>query len=105
MSMPSTVSDVYALIGDLVTHHPETGSAVTAPAIFEQPGELVLGADVQAVNLGMRFPTENFPDIKRNDQVEFPVASGTLYVVRTDPKPVNAVGDEKHVALARPRVP
>lgn len=77
---------MYRALGAVsVAHTPSGGGATTtALALFDQPGQAVIGGDIVATDYSLRYPAASFPAIHRGDAI---VVAGITYTVREDAQP------------------
>lgn len=89
----------YADFGQSVVYTPLGGGAtVTALAILDQPGQVLIGGEVLATDYSLRYPTASFPAVKRGDTF---TTAGVTYTVRESAQNASVDGLEQIVVLSR----
>lgn len=88
----------YADLAVDVTHTPQVGTPVTARALFDRPGTVIVGGEMLATDYSVRYPAATFQSVKRGDQFTI---GGALYTARENPQPAALDGLELIVPLAR----
>ena len=82
----------------LARHTPRGGGASTdARVLFDQPGIGLVNGEVQAVDLGIRYPASAFPAVRKDDVF---IIGGKTYLAREAPV-LTEDGAEYTVSLKR----
>ena len=88
----------YADFGQPATLHPQAGGTVVGRALLDQPGTTLLGGELLATDLSLRYPAAMFPGVRRGDVF---TVGGNTYTVREAPQPAILDGSELIVPLAQ----
>lgn len=100
MNFANDIPLLYADFGLKLTHRPLAGgSSTTDFVIVDKPGLTVLGGDVIASDLSLRYPASRFPLVKRGDVFVNPANLAESYTAREQAQAATVEGDEYIVPL------
>jgi hypothetical protein len=98
MNFAADIGFFYVDFGVKAMHTPRAGGIQSSGLVlFDQPGMTLVAGDVLATDLAIRFPTETFPSVRKDDRFEI---NGMTYIARENAQPVDD-GLEYTVPLKR----